>query len=101
MNIAADQIRRTNLLAPTVVTKSPSIVSYVVGIRPGREGGYRMEVEPRTTSEGDKKFILHAYGHGHNGYSMSYGTAGYLSNQVEKIAWDLSRSSRTDKTAKL
>lgn len=101
MAIAADQIRRANLLVPSLVTKSPSIASYAVGIRPGREGGYRMEVERRTSGDGKPKFILHAYGHGHNGQSMAIGTAAFLGKHIEQIIWDLHGPLQAAEKAKL
>ncbi|KAJ5720721.1 D-amino-acid oxidase [Penicillium malachiteum] len=82
-----DEIRRTNLLAPHVVSKNPEIVANIVGIRPGREGGYRLEHEIRQGSK-SKIHILHAYGHGHNGYSISYGTADALVAMVSDLHWE-------------
>ncbi|KAJ5627331.1 FAD dependent oxidoreductase superfamily [Penicillium herquei] len=83
---AADEMRRTNLLAPHVVSKNPDIVASIIGIRPGREGGYRLEHETRQGSK-NKVHVLHAYGHGHNGYSMSYGTADALVAMVSDLHW--------------
>ncbi|KAJ5701939.1 D-amino-acid oxidase [Penicillium malachiteum] len=83
----ADEMRRTNLLAPHVVSKNPDIVASIIGIRPGREGGYRLEHETRQGSK-NKVHILHAYGHGHNGYSMSYGTADTLVAMVGNLHWE-------------
>lgn len=89
MDIASTQIYRTNKLAPEVISKNPKISSYVVGIRPGREGGYRLEYEERKGNLGAVKHLLHAYGHDHNGYSMSYGTAEALVKMVQKIEFDM------------
>lgn len=81
MSIAEDEIKRAHKLAPEAVSESPDIAGYVVGIRPAREGGFRLEKE----ASGDGKFILHAYGFNGSGYAFSYGAAHYVSTMVEEL----------------
>ncbi|KAF2716141.1 nucleotide-binding domain-containing protein [Polychaeton citri CBS 116435] len=84
----SDEIRRVNLLAPQVISKTPDVAANLVGIRPGREGGYRLEHERQHARSGDLKHIIHAYGHGHNGYSVSLGTADAIVRSVDDIEWE-------------
>ena len=47
-----------------------SVIRHGVGLRPGREGGTRIEKECI-----DGLPIVHSYGHGGGGYQSSYGCA--------------------------
>ncbi|KAJ5232955.1 hypothetical protein N7468_005911 [Penicillium chermesinum] len=49
----------------------------IVAFRPGRKGGYRLEVEGNT---------VHAYGFGGLGYTLSYGVAGKVRELVDSVA---------------
>lgn len=53
-------------------------ISHIIGIRPSRQGGFRLDSEQR----GDKT-ILSAYGFGGGGYAFSYGIADALLKMVE------------------
>lgn len=55
----------------------------IVGFRPGRKGGFRLEVEGDT---------VHAYGFGHVGYIVSYGVAGKVRDLVDSVVKRASRS---------
>ena len=66
-------IERNKSLAPELLTGSDGdfeVVSSQCGLRPGREGGPRMEQEV----VGGKK-VVHAYGHASGGYQNSIGSA--------------------------
>jgi glycine/D-amino acid oxidase-like deaminating enzyme len=45
-------------------------VSCIAGLRPKRKGGYRLEM-----TKLDSKFLIHNYGHGGSGITMSWGCA--------------------------
>ena len=81
MDIARDEIARAHRLAPEIVPADPPAdsLSYIVGIRPSREGGFRLDSE----TIGDR-VILSAYGFGGGGYAFSYGVADALKAMVEK-----------------
>ena len=83
MDIARDEIARAHRLAPEVVPENPpeEALSYIVGIRPSREGGFRLDSEQ---VEGDRS-LLSAYGFGGGGYAMSYGIADSLLDIVKGI----------------
>ena len=81
MDIALDEIARAHRLAPEVVPKSPpkETLSYIVGIRPSRKGGFRLDserIEHRT--------VVSAYGFGGGGYAFSYGVADAVVKMVER-----------------
>ena len=51
------------------------IIRDIVGRRPARRGGFRLETEtPKASSLRDKK-IVHAYGANGSGYALSWGMA--------------------------
>lgn len=56
------------------------VVRDVVGRRPAREGGLRLEIE----RVGDGKDIVHAYGAGGRGFELSWGIAGEVVDMVDK-----------------
>ncbi|KAL4746430.1 hypothetical protein BDW72DRAFT_35283 [Aspergillus terricola var. indicus] len=85
MEIARDEIARAHRLAPEIVPSNPpeESLSYIIGIRPSREGGFRLDSE----EIGDRT-ILSAYGFGGGGYAFSYGIADALVKMVEKAERD-------------
>jgi D-amino-acid oxidase len=82
MNIARDEIARAHRLAPEIVPEHPSTdkVSYIIGIRPSRKGGFRLDSERK-----GNRVILSAYGFGGGGYAFSYGIADALVKMVETV----------------
>ncbi|KAI9373032.1 hypothetical protein BJX61DRAFT_409420 [Aspergillus egyptiacus] len=85
MEIVRDEIARAHRLAPEIVPENPpeESISYIVGIRPSREGGFRLDCE-----HVDGRVILSAYGFGGGGYAFSYGVANALLNMVETTERD-------------
>lgn len=79
--IIEDELRRANILAPDVVSENPDVAGYVIGIRPARKGGYRLEKEKID----DNKYIIHAYGFNGGGYTFAYGAAHFVGRAVEDI----------------
>ncbi len=82
MSIALDEIKRAHRLAPEIVPESPDpeTLSYIVGIRPSRDGGFRLEKQKL-----GQRYVLSAYGFGGNGYQYSYGVGDALTKMVEDI----------------
>lgn len=81
LNIARDEIARAHRLAPDIVPEHPaeSAVSHIIGIRPSRKGGFRLDSEKKGL-----RTILSAYGFGGGGYAFSYGIADALVKMVEQ-----------------
>ena len=81
MDVALDEIARAHRLAPEIVPEKPpqEALSYVVGIRPSRKGGYRLD-----SQKVGNRVVLSAYGFGGGGYAFSYGIADALVRMVEK-----------------
>ncbi|KAF9261193.1 FAD dependent oxidoreductase [Marasmius fiardii PR-910] len=60
------------------------------GLRPFRQGNIRVERELRPSSYGTKPSrIVHSYGHGGAGWSLSFGCAGDVLHLVEEALLDL------------
>ncbi|KAL4903019.1 hypothetical protein BDW74DRAFT_55826 [Aspergillus multicolor] len=85
MEIARDEIARAHRLAPEIVPANPpeESISHIIGIRPSRDGGFRLDSE--TIGE---RVVLSAYGFGGGGYAFSYGIADALVKMVEKAERD-------------
>jgi len=58
---------------------------YLVGVRPHRRGGVRLELEeaPLQTPSGNK-YLIHNYGHGGGGITLSFGCATVAAELVER-----------------
>ncbi|KAJ6177666.1 hypothetical protein N7519_008127 [Penicillium mononematosum] len=82
MDIARDEIARAHQLAPEIVPEHPAAekVSYIIGIRPSRKGGFRLDSERK-----GHRVVLSAYGFGGGGYSFSYGIADAVAKMVERV----------------
>ncbi len=66
---------------------------YLVGIRPHREGGVRLELEhdPLPSRHGPK-FLIHNYGHGGAGITLSFGCASVVADHVRMLMRNMRRS---------
>jgi D-amino-acid oxidase len=82
MDVVRDEIARAHRLAPEIVPADPppESLSYIIGIRPSRQGGFRLDSE-----QVGQRTILSAYGFGGGGYAFSYGIADALFKMVEKV----------------
>lgn len=78
--IARDEIARAHRLAPDVVPENPppDTLSYIVGIRPSRDGGFRLD-----SQEIGQRMVVSAYGFGGGGYAFSYGVADAVLQMVQ------------------
>jgi len=57
------------------------------GLRPGREANIRVEREPRNHGT-DPSRIIHSYGHGGSGWSLSFGCAEKVAGMIEDVLCD-------------
>ncbi|CAG7942641.1 unnamed protein product [Penicillium olsonii] len=85
LSIAQDEIARAHRLAPDIVPEHPAAhtISHIVGIRPSRKGGFRLDSERK----GDR-IVVSAYGFGGGGYAFSYGIADAVVKMVETAERD-------------
>jgi hypothetical protein len=60
------------------------VIKDVVGRRPAREGGMRVEAEAKDTTWG-VKHVVHAYGAGGRGYELSWGVASEVADLVKEV----------------
>jgi D-amino-acid oxidase len=67
------------LVAPDL--SDSKIIGHRVGLRPVRTGGMRLELEPIA-----KKFVIHDYGHGGAGISLSWGSANEAVKLMEQTS---------------
>jgi hypothetical protein len=69
--------------------ESVSVIADVVGRRPAREGGMRIEVEEKEILSHDglpvHGRVIHAYGAGGRGYEISWGVADEVAGLAEKL----------------
>jgi len=74
-----------SLLSPTT--------PFIVGIRPHRVGGVclKLEDEPIPSRFGPK-FLIHNYGHGGAGITLSFGCASVVADHVQALMRDMRRS---------
>ncbi|RAH43031.1 FAD-dependent oxidoreductase [Aspergillus brunneoviolaceus CBS 621.78] len=80
-DLRADILRRVNTMTNgglLSVDLENDVQKDIVAFRPGRKGGYRLEVE------GD---VVHAYGFAGLGYIFSYGVALKVRELVDSIVW--------------
>lgn len=74
-------LERCQTLAPELLTgdrhenQGFEVQGCQVGLRPGREGGARVEAEVIVVDEQHKRYVVHAYGHAGAGYQNSIGVA--------------------------
>ncbi|KAJ4179170.1 hypothetical protein NW755_012638 [Fusarium falciforme] len=64
--------------------KSPYVIADVVGRRPNRDGGMRLQVEKNSPLGEDSRAVVHAYGAGGRGYELSWGVAQEVTSLVMK-----------------
>ena len=57
----------------------------VQGLRPFREGGVRVEREHRERVGGRRSWVVHSYGHGGSGWTLSWGCAGEVVELVGEV----------------
>lgn len=66
--------------------RSVNVLADIVGRRPVREGGMRIEVEqPGATTARKRSPVVHAYGAGGRGFEISWGVAEEVAQLVEHV----------------
>ncbi|RSL62654.1 hypothetical protein CEP54_005598 [Fusarium duplospermum] len=72
---------------------NPHVIANVVGRRPTRDGGMRLQFEKNSSSEESGRAVVHAYGAGGRGYELSWGVAQEVTSLVMK---ELDTSNRAE-----
>ena len=68
--------------------------AYLVGIRPHREGGVCLKLDDELIpSRHGSKFLIHNYGHGGAGITLSFGCAGVVADHVGTLKREIRRPS--------
>jgi D-amino-acid oxidase len=62
---------------------------YVVGVRPHRIGGVRLALEAPVDTPRGKKWVIHNYGHGGAGITLSWGCASVVRDHVTTVMREL------------
>jgi glycine/D-amino acid oxidase-like deaminating enzyme len=83
--ISAGIIERCRNVWPDLKNAEIEVLSEQVGLRPGRKGGVRVEVEKVGISDGVVVEVIHQYGHAGAGFQNSIGSARKVLHLVEQI----------------
>jgi D-amino-acid oxidase len=73
---------RCNDFVPGLENAVPDPVPFVQGLRPFREANVRVDRETRLKSDGSASRIIHSYGQGGSGFTLSFGCATDVVNLV-------------------
>ena len=94
-DVIAPPLRRGEILPDPDFSLLRPTNSYLIGIRPHREGGVclKLEEEPIPSRYGSK-FLIHNYGHGGAGITLSFGCASVVADHVRTLTRDM-RQRRT------
>jgi D-amino-acid oxidase len=89
----ADPLRSGEILPAPNFSLLRSTDPYVVGIRPHREGGVCLKLDDELIpSRHGSKFLIHNYGHGGAGVTLSFGCASVVADHVRSLMRDMRRS---------
>lgn len=99
---APSPLRKGELLPSPDFSLLRSNSPYVMGIRPHRKGGARVELEERPIeTPSGKKYLIHNYGHGGGGITLSWGCASVVTSLVETLHAKLKQAKQAPSVAVL
>jgi glycine/D-amino acid oxidase-like deaminating enzyme len=76
---------------PSPSLRDEDVLRIVAGNRPCRRGGLRLDVET-DTSGSQTQHIVHHYGHGGCGFTISFGTSEVVADRVDRLCANLAAS---------
>lgn len=86
------QLRKGEILPDPSFDQLRQTSPFVVGVRPHRTGGVRLELEPELLAG---KYVIHNYGHGGGGITLSWGCASVVKDLVEGLLPKLGKNDRS------
>ncbi|KAJ8457072.1 hypothetical protein ONZ45_g18461 [Pleurotus djamor] len=86
---------RCNAFVPGLENAELDPVPFVQGLRPFRAENVRVEREQRPRADGSISSIIHSYGQGGAGFSLSFGCAADVLTLLEELQVELPYSSRS------
>ncbi|KDQ55078.1 hypothetical protein JAAARDRAFT_208830 [Jaapia argillacea MUCL 33604] len=81
---------RCNNFVPGLADAELDATPFVQGLRPLRDHNVRVEREQRSRRNGMASRVVHSYGHGGSGFSLSFGCAGDVLGLVDEILAEVS-----------
>lgn len=78
-------ITRRQLPVPNLTYSSANIIDTLAAVRPHRLGGVRLELLPAIGTGADRRFLIHNYGHGGGGITLSFGCASVVADRIEDV----------------
>ena len=92
-DVEPSRLRRGEILPDPDFSRLSPTRPFVIGIRPHREGGVclKLKDEPIPSRFGPK-FVIHNYGHGGAGITLSFGCASVVAEHVQTVMRDMRRS---------
>jgi glycine/D-amino acid oxidase-like deaminating enzyme len=87
-------IGRRSLPVPNLSYSRANIVASLVGVRPHRDGGVRLELLPAVGTGAGRRYLIHNYGHGGGGITLSFGCASVVADKVQQVISELGGNAR-------
>ncbi|MGL4397731.1 MAG: FAD-dependent oxidoreductase [Hyphomicrobium sp.] len=82
-------INRPRRPVPDLIYNRANIIDTVAAVRPHREDGVRVEKMLPIGEGGQRRYLIHNYGHGGGGITLSFGCASVVADKVQEIIADL------------
>jgi len=84
--------KRCNDFVPGLENAKYDETPFVQGLRPLTDEGVRVEREPRWKKDGTASRVIHTYGHGGSGFTLSFGCAGDVLTMLRGLEVEIAKS---------